>query len=68
MKLDFDPRKNIGTLNDFLMPLNNLNNKIKDLIVVKSVVKNWFDVLMFRLGLKKANFTMVINLYCDVLL
>ena len=61
MKLDFDPRKNIGTLNDFLMPLNNLNNKIKDLIVVKSVVKNWFDVLMFRLGLKKANFTMVLR-------
>ena len=53
MKLDFDPRKNITKLDYFLMQLNRVNNKIKDLLVVKSIVKNWYDVLLFRVGLKK---------------
>ena len=56
MKLDFDPRKNITTLDYFIMQFNRVNNKIKDLLVVKSIVKNWYDVLLFRVGLKKPKF------------
>ena len=56
MKLDFDPRKNITTLDYFIMQFNIVNNKIKDLLVVKSIVKNWYDVLLFRVGLKKPKF------------
>ena len=58
MKLDFDPRKNITKLDYFIMQLNRVNNKIKDLLVVKSIVKNWYDVLFFRVGLKKPGFVM----------
>ena len=52
MKLDFDPRKNIIRLDYFIMQLNRANNKIKDLLVVQSTVRNWYDVLLFRIGLK----------------
>jgi FkbM family methyltransferase len=31
---------------------------MKDLLVVKSIVKNWYDVLLFRVGLKKPGFVM----------
>ena len=58
MNLDFDPRKNITKLDYFMMQLNRIGSRIKDLLVVKSVVKNWYDVLLFRVGLKKPKFTM----------
>ena len=58
MKLDFDPRKNITTLDYFIMQPDKVNRKIKDLLVVRSVVKNWYDILLFRIGLKKAGFVM----------
>ena len=58
MKLDFDPRKNITKLDYFIMPLNKINFKIRDLLVVRSIVKNWYDVLFFRIGLKKPGFVM----------
>ncbi len=57
MKLDFDPKKNITTLDHFIMPLN-INHRIKDLFVVRRIVKNWYDVLLFRVGLKKPGFVM----------
>ena len=54
MKLDFDPRKNITKLDYALIPFTKAN----DFFAIRSVVRNWPDVLFFRLGLKKANFTM----------
>ena len=58
MKLDFDPRKNITKLNCFIMQFDRVNRKIKDLLVVKSIVNNWYEVLLFRIGLKKPGFIM----------
>ena len=58
MKLDFDPRKNITTLDYFIMQPDKVNRKIKDLLVVRSVVKNWYDILLFRIDLKKTGFVM----------
>ena len=58
MKLDFDPRKNITKLDYFMMQLNRISSKTKDLLVVKNIVKNWYDVLLFRVGLKKPGFVM----------
>ena len=57
MKLDFNPRRNITTLDHFIMQLN----KINDLLVMRSVVKNWYDILLFRLGLKKSGFVMQLS-------
>lgn len=53
MKLDFDPKKNITKLDYVLTPFT----KFGDFLTIRGIVKNWPDVLMFRLGLKKANFT-----------
>ena len=58
MKLDFDPRNNITKLDYFIMQLDRVNHKTKDLLVVKSIVKNWYDILLFRVGLKKPKFIM----------
>ena len=58
MKLDFDPRKNVTKLNCFIMQFDRVNRKIKDLLVVKSIVNNWYEVLLFRIGLKKPGFIM----------
>ena len=52
MKLDFDPKKNITKLDYFMMQLNRVSSRIKDLLVVQGIVKNWYDVLLFRIGLK----------------
>ena len=58
MNLDFDPRRNITKLDYFIMQFDRVNQKTKDLLVVKSIVKNWHDVLLFRLGLKIPGFVM----------
>ena len=58
MKPDFDPRKNITKLDYFIMQFDRLNRKIKDLLVVKSIVNNWYDILLFRVGFKKPGFVM----------
>ena len=58
MKLDFDPKKNITKLDYFMMQLNRVSSRIKDLLVVQGIVKNWYDVLLFRVGLKKPKFIM----------
>ena len=47
MKLEFDPKKNITNLDrSMFLP------KIHDLLIITKIVKNWQDVLLFRLGLK----------------
>ena len=53
MKFNFNPKNNITRLDYFIMHFDMVNRKIKDLLVVRSVVKNWYDVLFFRIGLKK---------------
>ena len=57
MNLDFDPRKNITRLDYFIMQVR-LDRKIKDLLAIRSMVKNWYTVLLFRLGFKKPRFVM----------
>ena len=54
MKLDFDPRKNITVFDNIIMPLK----RVKDLLAVRRIVKNWEDIFLFRIGLKKAGFVM----------
>lgn len=61
VKLDFDPRKNVTILDKVVIPFKKTISKINDFIVIHHIIKNWSDVLMFRLGLKKANFTMVLR-------
>ena len=58
MKLDFDPKKNITTLDYFILQFDMVDHKIKDLLVVRSIVKNWYDILLFRIDLKKTGFVM----------
>ena len=58
MKLDFDPRKNITTSDYVIMRLNRINQKINDLLTIHSMVKNWYDILLFRVGFKKPRFVM----------
>ena len=61
MKPDFDPKKNITKLDYFIMPFKTAGRMINNLLVIRGIVKNWPDVLMFRLGLKKANFIMELH-------
>ena len=42
----------------FKKQFKNANNRINDLLVVHSIVKNWQDVFLFRMGLKKPGFVM----------
>ena len=48
MNLEFDPKKNITNLDYISMHLN----KLHYLLIISKIVKNWQDVLLFRLGLK----------------
>lgn len=52
MDLDFDPKKNISRV-DYLFASLNITNKVNDLLTIRKIVKNWYDVLFFRLGMKK---------------
>ena len=54
MKLDFDPRKNITVFDNTVMPLK----RVKDFLVIHRIVKNWQDIFLFRVGLKKPGFVM----------
>ncbi|BCS91235.1 MAG: hexuronic acid methyltransferase AglP [Candidatus Micrarchaeota archaeon] len=49
MQLNFDPKKNISKIDYPFICVN----KINDLLIVSKIVKNWYDVLLFRLGIKK---------------
>ena len=46
-------KKNISLLDFPLLSLTYLRQKLYDLSVIKKVVKNWPEVILFRLGLKK---------------
>ncbi|MEM4097782.1 MAG: FkbM family methyltransferase [Candidatus Micrarchaeaceae archaeon] len=54
MKLNFDPQANISKTRHILAKLNLIHMKINGLLVVKGIVSNWYDVLLFRIGLKKS--------------
>jgi len=57
LKLDFDPRKNVSAFAYFTekinIKINSKINKINDLLSIRKIVKNWIDVALFRVGLKK---------------
>jgi FkbM family methyltransferase len=58
MKLNFDPKSNITAFDNVAMKLKKMRQRIDDLLVVRSVVKNWQDIFLFRVGMKKAGFVM----------
>ena len=58
MELDFDPNKNISALDHLLIPFKDLDNKIKNFVIVSCIVKNWDNIVVFRLGVKKNRFVM----------
>ena len=49
MDLDFDPKKNISKIDYLFVYLN----RVKDLLTIRKIAENWYDVLLFRLGVKK---------------
>jgi len=49
LKLDFDPRRNMSTFAYFAAKIN----KIKDLLFIRKIVKDWIAVVLFRIGVKK---------------
>ena len=62
MKLGFDPKSNITTFDNVAMQLKKMHSlassQISNLLVVRSIVENWQDVFLFRVGIKKAGFVM----------
>ena len=58
MKLDFDPKNNITFFDKIAMQLKNLGTNANGLISLHNMVKNWQDVALFKVGLKKAGFIM----------
>lgn len=62
MKLDFDPKSNITAFDNvamqFKIPLEKKCLQINNLLAVRSIVRNWQDVFLFRIGIKKARFVM----------
>ena len=60
MKLDFDPRKNVTKLDYFIMHISRVNFKqrIHYFSVTRKIIRNWVEVIFFRLGLKK-NITII---------
>ena len=57
MELDFDPRKNMSTFAYFTAKINSKIDKIASMInsfiTIRKIAKNWIDVALFRIGLKK---------------
>lgn len=58
MKLDFDPRKNVTNLDKLIMLFKKAISMLNDLLVIRRIVKNWYDILLFRLDLKRSKFIM----------
>jgi len=48
LKLDFDPKKNMSAFDKFYSKL-----RIEDIKYIIKVTKNWHEIILFRLGLKK---------------
>jgi hypothetical protein len=53
LKLDFDPRKNMSAFAYLTAKINSKIDKINDLLSMRKIAKNWIDVALFRIGLKK---------------
>ena len=61
LKLNFNPNDNISKFDYTIMQFNRtktVKGKFNDLLSIRNIIKNWPDVLFFRLGLKKPIFTM----------
>jgi len=58
LKLDFDPRRNMSAFAYLTAKINSRIDKINDLLSMRKIAKNWADVALFRIGLKK---TLTIN-------
>ena len=46
--------KNISLFDNLIIYFDYLRKRISDLLIIKSMIKNWRSVLLFRLGIKKA--------------
>jgi len=57
LKLGFDPRKNMSAFAYFTAKINSkidkVTGKINGFISIRKIAKNWVDVTLFRIGLKK---------------
>ena len=53
LKLDFDPRKNMPALAYLTAKINSKIDKINGPLSMRKIAKNWIDVALFRIGLKK---------------
>ena len=53
LRLDFDPRKNMSAFAYLNAKINSKIDKINDLLSMRKIAKNWIDVALFRIGLKK---------------
>jgi len=53
LKLDFDTRKNMSAFAYLTAKINSKIDKINDLLSMRKIAKNWIDVALFRIGLKK---------------
>jgi len=53
LKLDFNPRKNMSAFAYLTAKMNSKIDKINDLLSMRKIAKNWIDVALFRIGLKK---------------
>ena len=53
LELDFDPRKNMSAFAYLTAKINSKIDKINDLLSMRKIAKNWIDVALFRIGLKK---------------
>jgi len=53
LKLDFDTRKNMSAFAYFAAKINSKIDKINDLLSMRKIARNWIDVALFRIDLKK---------------
>lgn len=56
VKINFDPRKNITALDCIVAQIY----RVQDLLTITKIIKNWYKVLLFRLGLTR-NFVMTLR-------
>jgi len=53
LKPDFDPRKNVSTFAYLTAKINSKIDKINNLLFIRKIARNWIDVALFRMDLKK---------------
>uniref|UniRef100_UPI0025BC8BA2 hypothetical protein n=1 Tax=Caldisphaera sp. TaxID=2060322 RepID=UPI0025BC8BA2 len=54
MELGFDPKRNMSMFDYYYAKINAKINKINDLISMSKIAKNWLEIALFRIGLKKS--------------